>query len=591
MVSAQHSTSLSKAPLRIAVGAPAVSAARPCLGSLQDDEAAASDKVALPSGAVYVPKRLYSGFLEHLGRCIYGGIVNDPAEPSPQELLAPLEWKADPAADSALTLPGRLPLRIDVLHELAREMGVKRPLLRWPGGNYVSNYHWQDGIGPLSERPTRIELAWHSTETNLFGTDEFIEYCRLLGVEPYLCLNMGTGTLDEALAWLEYCNGTGNTHWANLRRKHTGRDAPHAIRFWGLGNEMWGEWQVGRMNADEYTRTAQRWAHALKLVDPSIVLVSCGKEGATEWDWTVLKGLTGAVDMHSIHYYSMLTHQKHVRSDEAANEPLGGGAFGAYEKNVFGAATAEAFIRTCARLIDLARIEHYFDRPLEGLREAVGGTGKAPIGICFDEWNVWDDHKATPQRGLEQRYDYTDMLGTIAWLHVLVRNADRVPIACLAQSVNVLSPLLTSGTTTLRQATYYPVSLFAEHMSHALLLQHTLALDVYEGPTFPAWVRDVSRPAYVDVVAVRSLATGAVHVSVLNRHPTAAWEAPLLLDDHTFASVEVHSMQSDDLAAVNTFEAPDVLTPHVATLSAAEWQQAQGVHAVPAHSWALFLFR
>lgn len=340
-------------------------------------------KQSIPDNAVFVSKRLYSGFLEHVGRCIYGGIVNDPEHACKDDLLFTLpntsiDWHKDP-----------LKIRKDVLEELSVELGIEpkewnslskdqqalRPLLRWPGGNFVCNYHWQDGIGPMEKRPQRMELAWHSTESNKFGTDEYIDYCRKLGVEPYICLNMGNGTLEEALAWLEYCNGTGNTYWANLRRTNTGKNEPHKVQYWGLGNELWGEWQVGRMNADEYTRTAQRWAHALKLVDPTIHLVSCGKEGGCEWDWTVLKGLTGLVDLHSIHYYTMLGHQNHIRTDEQnQSSPLG-----SYEKNVFGAAAAERYITTCSKLIDMAQMEAYNAHPMEKLRDMVNKTYPAPL--------------------------------------------------------------------------------------------------------------------------------------------------------------------------------------------------------------------
>lgn len=158
-----------------------------------------------------VSDKLYSGFVEHLGRGIYGGIVDLPSDPSPPKLLQAQE-------------KGRLGWRKDVIEVLRDDLEM--PVLRWPGGNFVSNYHWQDGIGPIENRPKRIELAWGATESNHFGTDEFIDYCRELKVEPYLCLNMGTGTYEEALAWLEYCNGTGDTYWAQLRRKNTGRDEP-----------------------------------------------------------------------------------------------------------------------------------------------------------------------------------------------------------------------------------------------------------------------------------------------------------------------------------------------------------------------------
>lgn len=178
-----------------------------------------------------IDRNLFGGFVEHLGRCIYGGLYDE----------------GSPLSDAN-------GFREDVLGLLRKlRMGV----LRWPGGNFVSNYHWTDGIGPKDERPRRPELAWHDEESNRFGTDEFLAYCAELGTEPYLCLNMGTGTLREALDWIEYCNGTGDTYWTNLRRAN-GHPEPYRVRYWGLGNEMYGEWQVGAVSAEEYVREATR---------------------------------------------------------------------------------------------------------------------------------------------------------------------------------------------------------------------------------------------------------------------------------------------------------------------------------------------
>ncbi|MBO0833253.1 MAG: alpha-N-arabinofuranosidase, partial [Actinobacteria bacterium] len=188
-----------------------------------------------------VDRNVFGGFVEHLGRCIYGGLYEE----------------GSPLSDDR-------GFRKDVM-SLLREL--RMGVLRWPGGNFVSNYHWQDGIGPKDARPPRPELAWGGTESNRFGTDEFLTYCAELGTEPYICLNMGTGTLDEALAWLEYCNGDRPTHWANMRRQN-GKSEPYRVKYWGLGNEMYGEWQVGAMSADEYVREATRWARALKFLDP-----------------------------------------------------------------------------------------------------------------------------------------------------------------------------------------------------------------------------------------------------------------------------------------------------------------------------------
>jgi alpha-L-arabinofuranosidase len=176
-----------------------------------------------------VDRNVFGGFVEHLGRCIYGGLCDE----------------GSPLADSR-------GFRGDVL-DLLRELRIG--VLRWPGGNFVSNYHWTDGIGPQDARPRRAELAWGAEESNRFGTDEFLAYCTELGTAPFICLNMGTGTLAEALSWIEYCNGGGDTEWARCRRDN-GRAEPYRVRYWGLGNEMYGAWQIGAMSAEEYVREA-----------------------------------------------------------------------------------------------------------------------------------------------------------------------------------------------------------------------------------------------------------------------------------------------------------------------------------------------
>src|SRR6266542_18572 len=188
-----------------------------------------------------VDRRIFGNFIEHLGRCIYGGVYDE----------------GSPRADAR-------GFRTDVL-EAARPLRI--PVLRW-----------LDGVGPRDTRPRRSELAWYAEESNRFGTDEFIEYCRALGTEPFICVNMGSGTMDEAQAWVEYCNGTGKTSWASLRREH-GYPEPHRVRYWGLGNEMYGSWQIGNLNAHDYVVRARAFAMVMKRTDPSIQLVGCGQTG------------------------------------------------------------------------------------------------------------------------------------------------------------------------------------------------------------------------------------------------------------------------------------------------------------------------
>jgi len=184
-----------------------------------------------------VDRRIFGNFIEHLGRCIYGGIY-----------------------DEGLPRSDVHGFRTDVL-EAVRPLRV--PHLRWPGGNFVSGYHWQDGVGRVDQRPRRTDLAWYAEESNRFGTDEFIAYCREIGTEPFICVNMGSGTMDEAQAWVEYCNGSGNTSWASLRRRH-GHPEPYRVRYWGLGNEMYGSWQIGNLNAHDYVKKARGFAVVMK---------------------------------------------------------------------------------------------------------------------------------------------------------------------------------------------------------------------------------------------------------------------------------------------------------------------------------------
>ena len=443
-----------------------------------------------------IDPKVFGGFVEHLGRCIYGGLYEE----------------GSPLADER-------GFRKDVLG-LLRELRLG--VLRWPGGNFVSNYHWTDGIGPKSARPRRPELAWGGEEPNTFGTDEFLAYCAELGPEPgsvapYICLNMGTGTLAEALAWVEYCNSTRNTHWASQRRGN-GRDEPYQVRYWGLGNEMYGQWQVGMMTAEEYVREATRWARAIKMLDPGARLVACGETGLTEWDAVVIDGLAGLVDYHSIHIYT--------GSDD-------------YWTNVLQPHQAERAIATTAALIDrTAYIQGFTAKP----------------AIAYDEWNVW--YRSMPELtgtgDLAERYTFDDALAVATYLNIFVRNCARVRMANLAQMVNAIAPIVTTDEAAAVQPIYYP---FLLHARAAL----AAAVDVHvDGPTvspefppgasrWPHRVADLGPFALVDAAASVSADRRAIAVTLVNRSPDAAEEASLVLRDYAF----------DGPASVTTLTAED----------------------------------
>jgi len=437
-------------------------------------------------------RKVFGGFVEHLGRCIYGGLYEE----------------GSPLSDDR-------GFRKDVL-ALLREL--RMGVLRWPGGNFVSNYHWVDGIGQRDSRPRRPELAWGGEESNRFGTDEYLAYCAELGTEPYICLNMGTGTLAEALDWVEYCNGTRDTEWAN-RRRQNGRAEPSRVTYWGLGNEMYGDWQVGALSAEEYVREATRWARAIRMLDPQAKLVSCGMNGWNEWDRVVIDGTAAMVDYHSLHIYT-------------------GSAD--YWTNVLAPHQAQRAIDCTRTLIR---------------RAAYRQKLAAPPRIAYDEWNVWYRNM---NGALEERYDFADALAVATYLNIFVRNCDWVQMANLAQLVNAIAPIVTSPGSVAVQPIWYPVLLHAQAALDTAVDVHVtgpvVSPDLAGGPSrWPHRVTDLGPFTLVDAAATVSAKSvsahrrglgggglgeggsdGRVAVTMVNRNPDEPETTEIVLRDHAF---------------------------------------------------------
>ncbi|EFX05255.1 alpha-l-arabinofuranosidase [Grosmannia clavigera kw1407] len=414
---------------------------------------------------------IYGGFTEHMGRCIYGGLY----EP-----------------DNAHGLSDDKGFRKDVI-SCFKELQV--PVVRYPGGNFCASYRWQDGIGPVEKRPVRPELAWEGIEPNTFGTDEFMAWCKEVSAEPYLCLNMGTGTLEDALAWLEYCNSNKHTYYADLRRKN-GHEEPYGVKYWALGNEIWGPWQIEQHTKEDYAKKAVQWAKALKLLDPSITLVLCGKDGYSDWDRYTLQQCIRWVDMHSIHYYSMgRDHYTNISS-------------------VYG---AERAIQVCSGLIDVARCEFDMSAYPDTERISTRPASKKRPTICFDEWNVWDPDRAPGNLGAEEQYTLSDGLAVAVWLNVFIRNSRELGMATIAQSVNVIAPLMTTPRGLWRQTTYFPLLLFSRHMRGQAVAVH-VHTPVYEGTTFPEWIQTTVAVPKLDVSA--AVEAGWLSLAVVNSDDT-----------------------------------------------------------------------
>jgi alpha-N-arabinofuranosidase len=349
---------------------------------------------------------IYGHFIEHLGRCIYGGVFDE----------------GSPLADSR-------GFRRDVLEAVRR---IKCPILRWPGGNFASSYHWEDGIGPKEERPRLLNYVWGGIENNHFGTDEFIEYCREIGAEPYLAVSLGTGTLDEALHWLEYCNLDTPTKYAEMRKKF-GHPRPYRVKYWGIGNEVYGPWQVGHCSAGEYAEKLRQYAMFMKAMDPSIQIIAVGADDP-EWDLTVLKHAGKVIDFISIHQY-------HGSED--------------YYETVAAVYYVEERLRLLASLIKSTRMDH--------------------VKIAFDEWNVWYRVSAEEEGEkkrvvfLEEPYALKDALFAAGIFLVLHRLSDIVGMANLAQMVNALGMIKTNEKGMVATPIYHVFDLFVNHTGKVIL--------------------------------------------------------------------------------------------------------------------------
>ncbi len=357
-----------------------------------------------------IDPRIYGSFVEHLGRAVYGGVY----EPD------------HPTADKS-------GFRQDVM-ELVKELQV--PIIRYPGGNMVSAYNWEDGVGPKENRPRRLELAWGVIETNQIGTNEFVEWAKAVNSEVMMAVNLGTRGIEAARNLLEYCNHSGGTYWSDLRKEH-GYKEPHNIKTWCLGNEMDGPWQIGQKTADEYGRIATETAKVMKLVDPSIELVTCGSSGSgmltfPEWEAITLDHTYEHVDYISLHQY-------YGNPDNDTANYLA--------KSL----DMDNFIKTVISTCDYIKAKK---------------RSKKTMNLSFDEWNVWfhsneADKKldpwsiAPPQ--LEDLYNFEDALLVGCMLNTLLNHSDRVKMACMAQLVNVIAPIMTeTGGGIWKQTIFYP---------------------------------------------------------------------------------------------------------------------------------------
>ena len=454
-----------------------------------------------------VDKRLFGSFIEHLGRAVYGGIY-DPGSP----------------------LSDEEGFRKDVI-ELVRQLDV--PIVRYPGGNFVSGYNWEDGTGPKEKRPRKLELAWRTVETNQVGIDDFQSWAKKAGAEVMMAVNLGTRGPDEARNLVEYCNFPGGSFYSDKRRAN-GYEEPFGIKTWCLGNEMDGPWQICAKTAEEYGRTACEAAKLMKLVDPSIELVACGSSGLLmptfgDWERVVLEHCYDYVDYISLHTYY----------DNEADDI---GEFLAKSLDM------DTFIQSVVSICDSVGAKKHSAKK---------------INLSFDEWNVWYHSKkadaemapwqvAPPQ--LEDIYNFEDALLVGCMLMTLLRNAGRVKMACLAQLVNVIAPIMTNGEKAWAQTIFYPY-LHASRYGRGTSLKAAPDCGVYttsSGREVPV----------IETAAVWNAEEKALTLFAVNKSAEPVELETSLEGFGCLQAAEHITMQGYGLKETNTADNPENVIPH-----------------------------
>ncbi|WP_085522973.1 arabinosylfuranosidase ArfA [Tuberibacillus sp. Marseille-P3662] len=445
-----------------------------------------------------VDDRIYGSFIEHLGRAVYEGVY----EPD------------HPLADEQ-------GFRKDVM-DLVKELNV--PLVRYPGGNFVSGYNWEDGVGPVEDRPKRLDLAWSTTESNQVGTNEFMDWAKKVNAEVNMAVNLGTRGVDAARNLVEYCNHPSGTYWSDLRISH-GYQQPHNVKTWCLGNEMDGPWQIGHKTAEEYGRIAAESAKAMKWVDPSIELVACGSSNRSmptfaDWEATVLEHTYEHVDYISLHTYY-------------GNRDNDLGNYLAQSLDM------DEFIKSVIATCDYVKAKK---------------RSKKNMYLSFDEWNVWfhsneQDKQVEPWSEaphlLEDIYTFEDALLVGSMLITLLKHADRVKIACLAQLVNVIAPIMTTkGGEAWQQTIFYPY-MHASVYGRGTVLDPVISSPVYDS-------KDFTDVPYLDSTAVFNEDHNELTIFAVNRSQEDA--LTLDCDIRNFEDYQVieHTvLENNDVKATN----------------------------------------
>lgn len=447
-----------------------------------------------------ISPHVYGHFVEHLERCVYGGI-----------------WTGDGSH-----------MRDDTVSLIRK---LQPPNIRYPGGNFASGYHWEDGIGPGEKRPKRYDQAWNTWESNQVGTDEFMMLCTEVGAEPFLVINDATGTPEEAARWVAYCNEPQNTAQGKRRAKN-GHPLPYHVHLWGIGNEVWGQWQIGHTDAANYAKRLREFATAMRAVDPAIHIIAVGEGILSDdledpgrlWNETVLQETGDLIDEISFHLY----------------QPERDGWRESYDLDVL-------HHTICAAPLDVERIiARMADqiRTIKPLRD---------IGIAFDEWNLWLPPPQTAKSMHEVVYTMRDALYTAGMLNVFHRHPKMLRIANLAQLVNVLPAIVTDDNQAYATSIYYPFYMY--RAMQPISLSPEVEVPDYDSEQLGN-IPGMKSVPYLDVTATRDELGERLTVGVVNRHLTRAIHTQISMKHFgAFSRIRAWQLHADPLAN-NTFEKP-----------------------------------
>ncbi len=479
---------------------------------------------------------IFGQYLEHVQpdeKCIYGAIVDEPSDLTDEDGV-----------------------RTDVV-DAVRELNA--PIVRWPGGCYADFYHWEDGVGPRDQRPVRRNWHWGGMEPNTFGTDEFLQWCQRIGTEPYLNLNLGTGTLDEALRWLDYCNGTELT--TDVQRRHqNGHAEPYHVRYWGVGNEQWGDWEAGHMDAKTYAARLHNWTQFFRKYDPNAHFLGVGSAGAKDpaWDLEVISRAGHLIDFLTLHVYG---HALNRLDDYYAVVSL--------------PIYVEERIRTMASVIDAAC-------------QRIGR--ETPIPISIDEWNIRhlvDDREGGPPK-LQRLSPRTlrDAIAAAGVFHGMIRHCNDVSMANYVFLLNGNGVLLVDDEGFVKTPLFHLFAMYRNQM-----LPYVVDVSI-ESPERITGVRmdnpgstETRDMAYIDAVASRGEDGSGLTVAVINRHLDDDMAVRIDVPEGAPGSrVTVQTLGHDDPLATNSRKDPDAITPIRSTI---DWD---GTFTAPAHSVSVLTF-